>query len=56
MLQQFETISQQSCNAMLHEKSSFQILPCNITFYGAVIRNEIQDNFKTQELSFFCLS
>ena len=40
MLQPFETISQQSYNAMLHWKSSLQILPCNITFYGAVIRND----------------
>ena len=31
MLQQFETISQQCCNAVLRQKSSLRIVPCNIT-------------------------
>ena len=32
MLQLFETMSQQCCNTVLHLKSPWQIVPCNITF------------------------
>ena len=32
MLQPFETILQQCCNAVLRQKSSLRIVPCNITF------------------------
>ena len=32
MLQPFETILQRCCNAVLRQKSSLRIVPCNITF------------------------
>ena len=32
MLKLFETMSQQCCNAVLRQKSSLRIVPCNITF------------------------